>query len=123
MFNIGAPSIMAGDKEIPFDVRHRSIIDALPVWGDVKTTLDVGCGNATVSRRLEQMGYQVEALDLERKESWDYPAGVKFIEGDFMTTKELKTSYDVVMCSEVLEHLPNYKEFFDKLLSLFGNPK
>tara|TARA_R110002110_G_scaffold225957_2_gene440104 strand:- start:28492 stop:29118 length:627 start_codon:yes stop_codon:yes gene_type:complete len=107
-----------GCADIPFDIRHRSIIDALPVWGNIKSVLDVGCGHAPVSRRLQQMGYMVDALDLEARPGWSIPGGVNFLEEDFMTTDKLKDSYDVVMCSEVLEHLPNYKEFYAKLLSL-----
>ena len=117
MSDITEDVLMAGDRKIPFDIRHRSILDSLPVWGDIKTILDVGCGHAPVSRRLQQMGYDVDALDLSRRDSCECPGQVTFLEDDFMNTKKIKPSYNVVMCSEVLEHLPNYKEFFHKLLA------
>jgi SAM-dependent methyltransferase len=118
MSDITEDVLMAGDRKIPFDIRHRSILDSLPVWGDVKTILDVGCGHAPVSRRLQQIGYDVDALDLSKRDSWAHPGQVNFLEDDFTNTKKIKPSYNVVICSEVLEHLPDYKEFFHKLLAV-----
>tara|TARA_B100000925_G_scaffold261509_1_gene218228 strand:+ start:60 stop:659 length:600 start_codon:yes stop_codon:yes gene_type:complete len=110
--------INAGKKEIQFDIRHRSVIDSLPVYEPARTILDVGCGHAAVPRELCKMGYSVDAIDIEKRDSWDAPGGVHFIEEDFMTTDKIKDKYDVVMCCEVLEHLPDYKKFFSKLLDV-----
>jgi len=110
--------ITAGDIQIPFDIRHRSIIDALPVFGTPPRILDVGCGEGPVPRTLHKMGLSVTAIDIESRPSWSHPAGVNFIEDDFMVTEKLEDSYEVVMCSEVIEHLPNYKDFYAKLLKL-----
>ena len=107
-----------GDFSIPFDIRHRSIIDAFPFHTNAGTVLDVGTGVAPVSRELKDMGWNVDALDLESHDSWECDEGINFIESDFLTCESLKDEYSVVMCSEVLEHLPNYKEFYKKMLSL-----
>ena len=110
--------IETSDIEISFDIRHRSIIDALPAYGNISTVLDVGCGHGAVPRTLQKQGYKVTGLDIERRSSWVDPQGVNFIEEDFMTSSALESSYDVVICSEVIEHLPNYKSFYAKLLSM-----
>tara|TARA_R100001509_G_scaffold165380_1_gene146756 strand:+ start:14251 stop:14850 length:600 start_codon:yes stop_codon:yes gene_type:complete len=110
--------IKTNKKNIQFDIRHRSVIDSFPVYDPVRTVLDVGCGHAAVPRELSAMGFTVDAIDIEEKSSWSEPTGVNFIQDDFMVSNKIKNEYDVVMCCEVLEHLTNYKEFFNKLISL-----
>ena len=88
----------------------------MPLCDTDKTVLDVGCGKGPVSRKLSIMGYIVDAVDPMYHESWEFDEGVNFINEDFMKSEKIKEEYSVVMCSEVLEHLPNYTEFYKKIL-------
>lgn len=72
--------------------------------------LDVGCGNGVISRHLGRMGYNVLGIDvsdktIEKARSIDPMPNVSFMK---KSAEELVASgekYDVVICSEVLEHL------------------
>ena len=103
---------------MPFDIRHRSIIDSLPVYGEINSILDVGCGRASLAYKLSEMDYKVTGIDMEKHNTWDENKQIHFIEDDFLNTDKLAEAYDVIICSEVLEHLPNYKSFFNKILQL-----
>lgn len=72
--------------------------------------LDVGCGNGVISRHLGALGYNVLGIDvsdktIEMARSLTTMPNVRF---ERKSAEELVASgekYDVVICSEVLEHL------------------
>ena len=72
--------------------------------------LDVGCVNGVISRHLGRMGYNVLGIDvsdktIEKARTIDPMPNVSFMK---KSAEELVASgekYDVVICSEVLEHL------------------
>lgn len=106
------------------DVRHISIIDALPIYGEIKTILEVGAGRCKIAGHLAGLGYDVTALDIEARDNWKSlkeKENLTLVVGDIFehTVGNLPhEKYDVVICSEVLEHLPKYKEAFETLKSL-----
>ncbi|MCG2616853.1 methyltransferase domain-containing protein [Terrimonas sp. NA20] len=72
--------------------------------------LDVGCGNGVISRHLGTMGYNVLGIDVSEKtiemaRSLTKTPNVKFatISAEQLVADGQK--YDVIICSEVLEHL------------------
>lgn len=72
--------------------------------------LDVGCGNGVISRHLGRMGYDVLGIDvsdrtIEKARTIAPLPNVRFMK---KSAEELVASgekYDIVICSEVLEHL------------------
>lgn len=74
------------------------------------TVLDVGCGNGNISIFLGSLGYQVSGIDVSEaaitkaRQLNKFP-NVKFEVGNAEELPDLGTRYDVIICSEVLEHL------------------
>jgi SAM-dependent methyltransferase len=81
---------------------------------------DVGCGAGEVLRRLSEWlpaestfeGWDVSpaALDLSRSREGDR---IRFFEGDL--SREEGRSYDVLLCLDVVEHVPDYLGFLGAL--------
>ncbi|MCD6393230.1 MAG: class I SAM-dependent methyltransferase [Planctomycetes bacterium] len=61
--------------------------------------LEIGIGNKTVSRYLQQNGYNVTTCDYNEHLEPDYVADIRQLPFD-------DNSFDVVLACEVLEHLP-----------------
>jgi len=82
----------------------------LSYWYQIKAVLDlrpanvleIGVGNGTVSGYLKNIGLPITTLDIE-------PSLKPDILGDVLNMPFQDSSFDVVLCAEVLEHLP-----FDK---------
>ncbi|MBC8034022.1 MAG: methyltransferase domain-containing protein [Chitinophagaceae bacterium] len=88
--------------------------------------LDVGCGNGVISRHLGRMGYNVLGVDVSDKtieiaRSIDPMPNVTFMK---KSAEELVASgekYDVVICSEVLEHLTDPGKLLDVLYATLAD--
>lgn len=74
--------------------------------------LDVGCGEGYTTKRIQKffsnvkikgVEYEKEALKLSLKN----PEGIDFIEGNIYDLDETDDSFDLVIATEVLEHLEN----------------
>lgn len=66
---------------------------------EAKSILEIGPGNGIVTDTLRKMGYHVDTLDIDPKLDPTFVGSV--------TNIPLQTdSYDLVLCAEVLEHLP-----------------
>lgn len=98
------------------DMRDISIIDALPVYNSVKEILTIGCGKGRIEWYLYKMGYNVIATDVRREVEWFDTNGLKFCKFDILKPSNIKKP--VVICSEVLEHLKDYKKAFRNLINI-----
>jgi len=76
-----------------------------------KKALEIGIGNAFVCKYLKERGIKITTLDIDKKLKPDKVGSVLAIpfEDNF---------FDVVLCCEVLEHLP-YENFHKALLELY----
>ncbi len=91
--------------------------------------LDIGCGVGRTSIKLAQAGYEVVGEDTNRKVVniakryiiENYPdLRVRFITADKFNAhlKNIKSSYDGIICSEVIEHVDKYDILLKNLISL-----
>jgi hypothetical protein len=106
------------------DIRHISIIDALPVYDTDKEVLTVGCGDCKIDYYLLKMGYKVYSTDYQTAEKFkknmeEYFFTLNYYHSNIFNLNSFPIqNAESVICSEVLEHLINYKEAFMNLLIL-----
>jgi SAM-dependent methyltransferase len=87
---------------------HPLLLRSVPAGA--QRVLDVGCGAGTLARKLAGSVPQVDGIDLSpamieaaRREA---PRNVTFSVGDALTLDPAPGSYDAVLSSAVLHHLP-----------------
>jgi len=103
----------------PLDVRDISIIDALPVYDYEKVVLNVGCGEGRIDYYLAKMGYRVFATDIKWDMNWPVVRELTFHTADIFDRRTFPiSSAPVVICSQVLEHLKDYKNALNNLIIL-----
>lgn len=101
------------------DMKDIAIMDAFPTYQHRREVLEVGCGNGAIDRYLVTAGYQVYATDIERSKEWIDLPNLSFSVSDIydLSSFPLQSS-PIVICSETLEHLKEYKKAFSNLLKL-----
>lgn len=75
-----------------------------------ETVLEIGIGNKMVSDYLKKQGIEIATLDMDKDLSPDFVANV-------IKMPLADNSFDLVLCAEVLEHLP-FENFEKSLLEL-----
>lgn len=82
--------------------RVDSLMRLLPVGQP--SALEIGARDGHISRMLASRFDKVTALDLV-KPQWDYPR-IETVQGDVTKLAFPDNSFDTVVCTEVLEHIP-----------------
>lgn len=101
------------------DIRDIAIIDAFPVYDCQKIVLNVGCGEGRIDYHLASIGYKVHATDITSIGYMKPPMNLLFHRSDIFDLVSFPIqSCPIVICSEVLEHLPKYREALKNLLTL-----
>lgn len=82
-----------------------------------KTILDIGCGNQPWKHRLVAHGLEYSSLDLEQNahNNVDY---VCAIDGQLPKQLSKRDAFDVLLCTEVLEHVVDWNAAFSNLASI-----
>lgn len=103
----------------PLNMKDIAIINAFPVHDCRKVILNVGCGEARLDYHLAWMGYQVYATDIKSDENWENNSHLAFsMVNIFDLTSFPLSSVPIVICSQVLEHLRDYKKALMNLIEL-----
>jgi len=91
-------------------------------------TLAFGCGEGFLLWELSRRGVRFDTLtglDLRGdalKEAKEMLPEYHFVQKDLLTYNPSEGPFDLVIASQVLEHLPNPKIFLEKLISLARGP-
>lgn len=102
----------------PTDLNRRcldAILDTLDT--SVTTLLDAGCGSGYLLRRIHEKypGIALSGSDIIAAPK-DLPA--RYYQSDILGLQPEEGSFDVVVCSHVLEHIPDLKSAVMKLRQL-----
>jgi SAM-dependent methyltransferase len=81
---------------INYGLQVRTVLECCP-----QTVLEVGLGNGTVTALLRRRGLDVTTLDIDERLGSDLVGSVHTL-----TDAVPPKSFDLVLCAEVLEHLP-----------------
>ncbi len=111
-----------------YDIESRRIIEGkhpeilLKVFGSLNTFLDVGCGNGALMLFLTELGLEVDGLDISQDAKRNAPKSIsnRIEILDLTSYVEVSKTYNLVICREVLEHIPyiNYLAFVTNLCRL-----
>jgi SAM-dependent methyltransferase len=86
-----------------------------------RSILDVGCGDGIFDYILMKEGFEITASDYyedERNRQFSHGTGIPYVKFDLNVDEQFLKTYDVIICSEVLEHTQiNLKNGIKKLLT------
>lgn len=108
---------LIGLPHIGFRTRAREIFNLFKEIKKVDKILDAGCGYGIYSLILAKKGYKVESLDLEKerikefmrlkKQNPKLDKKIKLVEGNLTNLPYENETFDVILCSDVIEHIKN----------------
>ncbi|HYM64968.1 MAG TPA: class I SAM-dependent methyltransferase [Candidatus Sulfotelmatobacter sp.] len=90
---------------------------------EIKTVLDVGCGEGFILNKLKEEGigkswegidYSKEAVEIGKK----IHPGLSLKQGSIYNSGLADSSFDLVVCTEVLEHLEDTKKALKEVLRI-----
>lgn len=102
---------------IPLDMKDIAIIDAFPVYNYERRVLSVGCGDGRIDFHLAEMGYRVYAFDVKAYDTWADKKNLTFQIANIFEAQNLQAA-PIVICSQMLEHLSEYKKALVNLIAL-----
>jgi len=89
-----------------------------PIKNQVDKALEIGCGEGYVTKRIHDMGINVEGADVSEDvielARLKYP-GIKFTVKSIYELSKYKEKYDIVFAIEVLEHLDSPRKAVEEL--------
>jgi 2-polyprenyl-3-methyl-5-hydroxy-6-metoxy-1,4-benzoquinol methylase len=109
------------------DYTHRPLLSMLDIkYFKDKKVLDIGCGTGTICLYLASKGSSVLGVDISRNaiklaninsRNLGLVDKVKFLLADF-TKMQINGKYELIVCSELLEHVKDHKAVLGKIYKL-----
>lgn len=110
---------METNKTKPLDMKDVAIIDAFPVYDCGRKVLSAGCGDGRIDFHLAGMGYRIWAFDIKRYDTWKDSENLTFHVGNIFDLSSMPIQEpDIIICSQVLEHIEGYKIALINMMAL-----
>jgi ubiquinone/menaquinone biosynthesis C-methylase UbiE len=93
-----------------FVARLTGMVDQIAQQSSPADVLEVGCGEGVVSVMLDERFPTVVGLDLpdaNLRDDWRVRPGPHYVHGDALRLPFADNQFDLLVCVEVLEHLPD----------------
>lgn len=106
-------------------LRIEFIINQIGSLKDLKI-LDIGCGGGILSEPLARLGAKVQGVDFsneailvaqQRAKEQNLDIHYQHVTAEWMTQNVIKDHYDLVIASEIIEHVDNPSQFIRQALS------
>ena len=95
--------------------RIKTISDMVSRSGNGLKVLDVGCGEGSISQQIYEMGNNVTSVDLPTITTLAHKhRALSVVAGDAEQLAFASNSFDLVLASEVIEHLWSPYSFFNE---------
>lgn len=116
----GYDSLLGEQEYFVTPLLRKSIEDALARIGkpaEGARVLDIGAGECPLRRKLEDLGFEYRSLDISQNQSRsiDYVAR---IDAELPETLACAGGFDLLVLTEVLEHVPDWHTTFKNLSNL-----
>jgi ubiquinone/menaquinone biosynthesis C-methylase UbiE len=110
--------LILGMPHIGLRLRARKIINNLPK--NTLNVLDAGCGSGVYSFYLADKASSIDSIDISHEKISQVKKlsifkNINFIEGDITKLKFKDSKFDLIICSDVLEHIKDDKKAFSEL--------
>ena len=83
---------------------------------ELKTLLDIGCGQGLQGRIFQDYGFDVTGLTMSHNKGYAGECLNKVEFQDFMNYETIE-KFDVVWASHILEHIPDIQPFVNSMLN------
>ncbi len=90
--------------------RYLHDIERICKITDNSKVLDIGCGLCTVLHYIQGKRFGIDPLAMEYKKIYEYPEGIHISEGCGEKIPFSERYFDVVLCSNVIDHVTNPKK-------------
>jgi SAM-dependent methyltransferase len=85
---------------------HMRLLEALPMEGQGRRVLDVGCSGGYFAGLLAERGFEVTGIERADGHGGDIPRNVRLVEHDLeQGLPPLDGRFAFIICADVLEHL------------------
>lgn len=96
-------------------LRERSVLKIINKYKKGKKFLDAGCGTGLILRHLPKGSSAIDINPRNIKRAKKHVPWAKIIEADIEKTPFKNNEFTTIICTEVLEHLPNPKPALNEL--------
>lgn len=113
-----------GLPHVGLRLRARKILDNIPK--NVENMLDAGCGTGVYSFTLRKRAGRIRGIDIDQNKinyvrRTNRYNNIDFLKGDLRKINFDKESFDLVICSDVIEHIKEDKKAFREISRVLKN--